>query len=131
MAKLFNHKTKTWQDVPDTDVETSVASGQFDYPAGYKIPVVNPRGEAVSIDAEQAYDAFRQGYRTAAPKDIAATAANEEQKILREHFDSPATAFAGGAASALSFGGSDAALRLGEETGVLPQGITQARQLSK
>lgn len=47
----------------DTEVTQQVATGQFGFPQGMSIPVVSPDGQAGTVDANEAPQAFQNGYR--------------------------------------------------------------------
>lgn len=112
MQRLFDNSTKQWMEVPDEQVADGVASGRFSYDTRVaEIPVFSPDGKAWSIPTEDAQKAYSQGYQpyTQERSDVAASAANEE--VVKNRFDSPTTAFAGGVVSGATGGLSDVALQ--------------------
>lgn len=73
--------------VPHSQVTDAVASGQYSLPQG-QVNVLNPDGVLGTIDAAQAADAFKSGYKYASPDDIAQDTYGKQ----------PGTAFAEGIA---------------------------------
>lgn len=52
------------------EVTDAVASGQFSLPKGSQVPVISPDGEHGTLDAAEAPEAFKNGYRYATPTDL-------------------------------------------------------------
>lgn len=85
-------------------------------------------GELGYVPSEKLHEAFQSGFRwqTQADRDMGFELGQEE--IRRKAADDQAlSAFAGGALNTVTLGGVDAGIRLGEEAGLLPEGVTQVR----
>lgn len=120
MSRLYDHKSKTWVDVQDADVDDLVRAGTHTFETGIKIPVVAPDGELMEIRADDAHSAFQEGFRWQTQADRDVYFAEESDRIRQEHFgNSEGTAFLAGAARGATLGLSDVALDaagLGEAT---------------
>lgn len=103
MAQVFDPSSGQWIEVPDDEVTALVGAGRAYLPKG-KVPVVDARGVVGEVPAEDAPEAFANGYRYRTASEIRA----EQQ---REEFeDRPIAAGVAGAARAVTLGGSDAFL---------------------
>jgi len=89
-VKLLNYETQQIEDVPDELVSQAIGSGRFAPQKSERIPVVSPDGEAGTIAAEEAQQAFSSGYDFE----------GAEQRRIRERGDKY-----GGAGSAVAAGG--------------------------
>lgn len=131
-AKIYNHSTKQWELVNDAEVDEKIRAGTHTFQAGITIPVVAEDGEVIDIPSEKLHEAFNDGFRWVTPADVQADLerkqAASKERISGDQFGS---AFAGGVLNTVTMGGADAALRLGEEAGVLPEGITEVRKDTK
>lgn len=83
------------------EVQDAVASGKFSLPKGHEIPVVSPDGVPGTISAEEAPEAFQNGYKYQTPE----LARHAKYGTLGQQVKT----FAEGAASALTFGASTGA----------------------
>lgn len=57
----------TLGDMPHSQVQEAVASGRFSLPKGQEIAVISPDGTPGTIPADQAPEAFKNGFQYAAP----------------------------------------------------------------
>lgn len=125
MSRLYDHKSKQWIDVDDSQVDDKVLSGNYTFGQGLDVPVVSPDGQLGSIPSDQAYEAFKAGYRWSTPVDRANFEQRRSEEIKKERFgDETLTAMGLGAARAATLGGSDIALRaagLGEEVSAVKE----------
>lgn len=62
MAELINTQTRTVETVPDGDVLSLFQSGSHGFRKGELIPVLSPDGRTGTIPAEEAANAFRNGF---------------------------------------------------------------------
>ncbi len=116
MAELFDTKTKERVDVPDTDAPDAVLSGRYGLAGGSKLMLYRPDGQAVTIPAESAPEAFQKGYKYAPQTEVHA----QENAEKYGEFGSKLLAAGAGAARGLTLGLSDRALRnLGVEAKTL------------
>lgn len=100
MAQVFDPSSGRWVEVPDDQVTALVATGKAYLPKG-KVPVVDARGVAGEVPAEDAPQAFSSGFRYRTATEIQA----EQQ---REQFeDRPVAAGVAGAARGATLGLSD------------------------
>lgn len=103
MAKVYNWVTQQEEEKPDDVATQLVAEGTHTLPRG-QIDVVTPSGKYAQIDAEEAGEYFKGGFRIE-------TAAERKQRQLKAEFgDQALLAGTAGAARALSFGLTDVAL---------------------
>ena len=71
-------------DMPHEQVQAAIASGKFSFPKGQEINVVSPDGTPGTIPAENAPDAFKNGYQYATPKMLSAQADKEHYGSLEQ-----------------------------------------------
>ena len=82
--------------LPVEHVTDAVTSGKYSLPQGQRIPVMSPDGNAMTIDSNEAEEAFNNGYRYASPGDLKNASFSDAGYQLG--------AAAEGAASAATFG---------------------------
>lgn len=129
MSRLYDHNSGKWVDVNDSDVNDYVTSGNYSFADGTRIPVMSPDGKLGTIPGENAYDAFKSGFRWATPQDKQFDQERKLESIKEKAFgDAEGTAALAGGLSGITLGASDVALRAGEELGILPEGVTEARR---
>jgi len=103
MAQVFDPSSGQWIEVPDEQVTALVGSGKAYLPKG-RVPVVDSRGVVGEVPAEDAPQAFANGFRYRSATEI-----QKEQE--REEFeDRPIAAGVAGAARGATLGLSDAFL---------------------
>lgn len=125
MSKLYDHKSGQWIIAPEDKVDDLVKSGNYTFEDGIRVDVISPDGQFGDIPAANAHKAFQEGFRwaTAADKQF-----DNERKMwaLREKAgENTGTAIGMGVLRGGSLGLSDVALRAGEESGLLPEGVVQ------
>ena len=121
MARLYNYRLKTGQNVADERVEALIASGDYSFIAGETIQVMDSEGSMFDVPAENAREAIEAGY-TYAPFELV-----EQEKLRHEVSEKPWTAAGLGALRTLSFGTSDLAL---QEMGFTEDEIRYHRELN-
>jgi hypothetical protein len=102
MAQVFDPSSGQWIEVPDDEVTALVGAGKAFLPKG-KVSVVDARGVAGEVPAEDAPQAFANGYRYRPAAEIQA-----EQERER-YADRPLAAGIAGAARGITLGLSDVA----------------------
>ena len=114
MAHVFDYQTNNWVDLPDGDVTNAVASGGVQFANGRVIRAVDPEGKQTLIKAEEATQAFRNGYTYLSPavnqQMMADRKAQMEQEVYGSGLAQVGAAVAG-TARTLTFGGSDLVAR--------------------
>ncbi len=108
MARIYKYADKTWYDVPDSEAQQSVASGDAGMEKGQQLPVVNPDGQHVYIDSDEASKAFQTGYRFQTLEDLHNKYNSEMQDAMQQRMaEIPGTAFTANALGAATGGLSD------------------------
>lgn len=64
---LYNFATKATEEIPDDQVAAAVAGGSHAFDASAQVPAINPDGQAVTIPATRAAEAFAQGFKYLPP----------------------------------------------------------------
>jgi hypothetical protein len=100
MAQLYDQETKQVEIVPDEQVAELVSSGRFLLPKG-RVSLVNPKGEEVTVEREEAAKAFSLGYSF-----LGATQRKEREDEAK-YGDRPIAASALGFGRGVSFGATD------------------------
>lgn len=107
-AKLYDHSSGQWVEVPDDQVDGAVRSGNYTFEDGVKIPTVSPTGELGTLDAKDAYEAFtKNSFRWQNQTDRNDHYDRESAQIRQRAAEAPGAAFAGGMARTMSGGLSD------------------------
>jgi len=121
---VYNVATRDAERVPEEEIEARVLAGTHTFYPGTEIAAIDRRGRAVWIPAEQAADAFQQGYRLETDADVKA---REVYEKYGKGFGNELRAFAEGAARAATFGASDVAFRA---LGVDAEGLAGRKEAS-
>ena len=114
MAHVFDYQTNNWVDLPDGDVTNAVASGGVQFANGRVIRAVDPEGQQTIIKAEEATQAFRNGYTYLSPAVNQQMMADRKAQMEHEVYGSGLAqvgAAVAGTARTLTFGGSDLVAR--------------------
>lgn len=109
-AKLYNHSTKQWEMVDDSEVDQRMQSGNYTFPTGLDIPVVSPDGQLGSISTDEAQTAWSEGFRWGTQADKDKVNAEKAAAIQQEKFDNDALAFGAGVLRGGTLGLSDVAM---------------------
>lgn len=109
MAQVFDPSSRQWIEVPDEQVTALVGSGKAYLPKG-RVPVVDARGVVGEVPAEDAPQAFANGFRYRTASEI------QKEQERQQYEDRPIAAGLAGAARAVTLGGSDVLLA---ETGAV------------
>lgn len=107
MTLLFDYKNKSPVNVPDDQVSSAVASGGFGFRKAVQIPVVGPDGEVGTIDAQEAPEAFRNGFVFQTKQMQQELMKTRIEAVRAEAYDKPLLAGAAGLLRGLSLGASD------------------------
>jgi hypothetical protein len=131
-AKLYDHSTKTWVEVPDDQVDSAVRSGNYTFEQGISIPSVAPTGELMDLDSSRAHEAFtKNDFRWATQADKNQSNADQAAAIRRDAANTPVAAAAAGALRTMTLGASDiVAPKLAETFSGGQVTEDEARQLS-
>ena len=105
MARLYNYRLQTGQNVADERVEALIASGDYTFIKGDTVQVIDDTGTIYDVPAERAKEAMNAGFKYA-PMELV-----EQEDLRQEISDKPWTAAGLGALRTLSFGVSDEALQ--------------------
>lgn len=94
MQRLYDNQNKQWVEVSDDLIADGVANGRFSYSTDVKdVPVFAPDGTRGSVPAENAGEAYRQGYTPYTQEQSAKTAEAEtaasNQKAFEGEIDTP------------------------------------------
>jgi hypothetical protein len=105
--KAVHNKTGKLVDVPEEQALAGLQSGELALQKGQAVPVSAPDGTIGTVPAEQLTDALGSGYTMSTQKDV------RTQELSARHSGLGELALTGleGAASGLTFGGSDLAAR--------------------
>lgn len=108
MATLINSKTSLAENIPQDKVGDAFLSGSHNFHATDKVPLLNPDGELVTVDAHEVYPSISQGgYKFPNQSDLTE---GENDAKYGDGFANSAKAFGAGALRSATFGGSDLAL---------------------
>jgi hypothetical protein len=102
--QLYDAETGHPVDLPADKIGEALSTGRFAFMKGAQVPVIGPDGSPGFVPAEEAANAFSQGYKYDSP-DLQADRAKEA-----EFGNRPIAAGLAGAARGLTFGLSDQAL---------------------
>lgn len=91
-AKLYDNKTGQWVMVPDEQVQSAVAEGQYSFESGIDIPVVAPDGQTGSVPSDKVQQAFQKGFRWQTYQDATAAEAAGIEESNKRAFDQPLVA---------------------------------------
>ena len=133
MAHLFDYNQNTWVDVPDQQVGEALSSGNYQFPQGRLVRVLNPDGETSLIKSEDATTALRGGYQYLSDSDYDRVKEQKRQEKLQMASGGIAGQTAAGLAGALrtaTFGLSDP-LIAGAAGTMLPGGTDQAKEIMR
>ncbi len=107
MSKLYDHNNKTWITADDDKVDELVRSGDYTFAKGVTIPVVAPDGEPMDLPAEQATEAFNDGFRWRTKADTDKWAQDQSAIIQEENFGNASQAGVAGFLRGTTLGASD------------------------
>lgn len=113
MANLFDNKSGQWVDVPDEQVPQAIHSGTHSFPKDITIPMLDDKGNPISVPSENAGKAFGYGFQLSNP--AAADAAYQRQVDESRQAiaaQNPGTAFGWNAVNAAGFGLPNVAARV-------------------
>lgn len=84
MAELINKETKTFEEVPEEQLQDAILSGKYTFRKGDRLNVIDPEtSESYSVPVEKAKKAFQDGFRPETMGEM------EERKLKKEFGDSP------------------------------------------
>jgi len=131
MALLYDKVRKKPVNVADNLVNEAIASGNYEFRSGVRVPVVAPNGEEGTVLSDELPSLMGKGFKYLTQEEGAQRAKAATEQIKAIAYDKPATAFAAGALRGATLGLSDvAAVGLGKAAGVDVQEAlreTQAR----
>lgn len=131
MALLYDKSRKKAVNVDDNLVNEALATGNYEFRAGVRVPVIAPNGEEGTILSNDMADAVQKGFKYLTREEEAQRVAGKVEAIKKEAYgDSPATAFTAGALRGATLGLSDvAAVGIGNALGLDNQeGLREVQQ---
>lgn len=101
VVSVFDHNSKQVLEIPETDLEMALSSGQYTLPKNTEVFMVAPGGEVGLVSSADAFKALHSGYRLETPEET------HEREVQAKYGDREGEAALQGAARGLSFGLSD------------------------
>lgn len=87
MSKLYDRESGQWVEVDDVEVTPLVASGNYAFAEGLRVPVVFPDGQLGDLPSEKAEAAFRDGgFRWATHQDATAWEDGETARDMSNRY---------------------------------------------
>lgn len=103
--KVFNTETQKAEFISEDGLQDAILSEKYGLPKNLAVPVIGPDGTHGTVDASEALNAFKTGFKYE-------TTTAKQARLRKEQAEaSPVQSFAEGAASGLSFGISDQVLK--------------------
>jgi hypothetical protein len=131
MALLYDKSRKKAVNVADNLVNEALQSGNYEFRAGVRVPVIAPNGEEGTVLSDELPSLVPQGFKYLTREEETKRVAGKVEAIKAEAYgDSPATAFTAGALRGATLGLSDvAAVGIGKALGLDNQeGLREVQQ---